>query len=358
MGERAAATNHHAADDHGAANGHRATGKRPRSARGLRIVGRAALILLSTLAAISLLTIPFTARWFNVQSLDDAIRHAPAARPVVPFDAYAAESPALSDSPPLDTAGRFLHRTTGWLGYDDLGRSLLVRLGPALLVSLGLGLAAAGLALVIGVLWGTTAAWVGGRVDTIMMRVVDVLYSLPYLLTVILLKIALTRPLTALLGGQSEIVNLLILLLAIAGVSWLTMARVIRGQVLALKPLGFIEAARASGAGPIHMLRRHLLPNLAGPAFAYATLIVPQAVLQESFLSYLGIGVQQPMPSLGRLAADGVQSVNTFVGFWWLLVYPCGVLVTTLVALNFVGEALRERFDPRARSQAGREPLV
>jgi ABC-type dipeptide/oligopeptide/nickel transport system permease subunit len=124
----------------------------------------------------------------------------------------------------------------------------------------------------------------------------------------------------------------------------------VRGQVLSLKHQPFVEAARAAGAGPAHILCRHLLPNLVGPVITYATLVVPQAILQESFLSFLGIGVQPPTPSLGRLAADGVEAVNTFVGYWWLLLFPCGTLVVTLLSLNFLGDALRDVFDPKSRA--------
>ncbi len=221
---------------------------------------------------------------------------------------------------------------------------------PGLLVSLGIGLAAAGVAVVIGTAWGAAAALAGGRWDLAMMRIVDVLYGLPYILMVILLKIALARPLTALLAGHSQYADLVILFLAIGGVSWLTMARVIRGQVLSLRSQPFVEAARAAGAGPVHILRRHMLPNLIGPIFTYAALVIPQAILQESFLSFLGIGVQQPTPSLGRLAADGVEAVNTFVGYWWLIVFPCVALVVTLLALNFISDALRDAFDPKSQA--------
>jgi len=131
------------------------------------------------------------------------------------------------------------------------------------------------------------------------------------------------------------------------------MARVVRGQVLSLKSQPFIEAARAAGAGQTRILLRHIAPHLVGPMTVYATLVVPQAILQESFLSYLGIGIRQPLPSLGRLAADGVQAVNTFVSFWWLLVVPCAALVITLLALNFIGDGLREAFDPKASAGQG-----
>ena len=140
---------------------------------------------------------------------------------------------------------------------------------------------------------------------------------------------------------------MLVLLLAIGGVSWLTMARVIRGQVLSLKAQPFMEAARAMGA-PVHrQLLRHLLPNLVGPIVVYATLSVPQAILQESFLSFLGIGVKPPLPSWGNLAAEGLAELNPYKSHWWMLLFPCVLLATTLLALNFVGEGLREAFDPK-----------
>jgi ABC-type dipeptide/oligopeptide/nickel transport system permease subunit len=256
--------------------------------------------------------------------------------------------PGLESEYRSEFTSRLAYLASSWFGHDDLGRSLFYRVMPGFLVSLSVGLAAAAIAVLVGASWGAVSALAGGRVDLLMMRVVDVLYGLPYILMVILLKIALTRPLTTLLGGHTKYADLLILFIAIGGVSWLTMARVIRGQVLSLRTQGFVEAARAAGAGPFYILRRHLLPNLIGPIVTYATLVVPQAILQESFLSFLGIGVQQPTPSLGRLAADGVEAVNTFVGYWWLLAFPCGVLVLALLALNFIGDGLRDAFDPKS----------
>ncbi|MDO8629345.1 MAG: ABC transporter permease [Phycisphaerales bacterium] len=294
----------------------------------------------------SLVTLPLALRWYNVQELDTAVRHPPSRSPVVALDRYAAAPDRGAVSPWI----RLAYRASSWLGHDDLGRSLLYRILPGFLISLAIGLAAAAMAVGIGALWGAVAAMAGGRIDMLMMRIVDVLYGLPYILMVILLKIALTRPLTAMFGGYTKAADLVILLVAIGGVSWLTMARVIRGQVLSLRSQPFIEAARAAGAGPVYILRRHLLPNLVGPITVYATLVVPQAILQESFLSFLGIGVQQPAPSLGRLAADGVQAVNMYVDYWWLIVFPCGVLVATLLALNFIGDALRDAFDPKSSS--------
>lgn len=292
-----------------------------------------------------------------------------------------------------------------WMGTDLLGRSLLVRCLVGGGISLGIGLAAATISVFIGTLWGTIAGWCGGRVDEVMMRIVDVLYGLPYILLVVLLAVAgdallsehLDRERTreayvreqaaeqlrstgqeptreAVLDilkkqpKQAEVwrdaaraeypervwspekrlaFDLVILLVAIGGVSWLTMARVVRGQVLSLKGQPFIEAARAIGVPWHGIFLRHLLPNLVGPIVVYATLTVPQAILQESFLSFLGIGVKPPLPSWGSLAADGLSELNLVDSKWWLLLFPCVLLAATLLALNFVGEGLREALDPR-----------
>ncbi len=247
------------------------------------------------------------------------------------------------------------------MGTDALGRSLLARclLGGAL--SLAIGVAAAGIALCIGVTWGALAGYFGGRIDATMMRFVDVVYGLPYILMVVLLDLALS-PVFAWVFEQffseataAQTADVVTLLVAIGGVSWLTMARVIRGQVLSLRAQPFIEATAAMGMRTPRVILRHLLPNLMGPIIVYATLAVPQAILQESFLSFLGIGVRPPLPSWGNLAAEGVQelpaiAVPGLALYWWLLVWPCVLLGVTLLGLNFVGDALRERFDPRSRS--------
>ncbi len=321
----------------------RIRGKNPRNRlRASAVWASEAILLLVTLT--SIVSLPVSIRWYNVQELETAVRHEPSFSPVVALQQYTKNSSRNQSSGWIGLC----HRTTSWLGHDDLGRSLVFRIMPGFLVSLGIGLAAAIMAIVVGTTWGAVAAWAGGRVGSLMMRVVDVLFGLPYILMVILLKIAITRPLAAMFGGQTKAADLVILLLAIGGVSWLTLARVVRGQVLSLRGQAFIEAARAAGAGPMRILLRHLLPNLIGPIIVYATLVVPQAILQESFLSYLGIGVQQPTPSLGRLAADGVQAVNTYVDYWWLIVFPCGTLVISLLALNIIGDSLRDRFDPKS----------
>lgn len=245
------------------------------------------------------------------------------------------------------------------LGTDLFGRSLMWRclLGGA--ISLGIGGCAAMIAVGIGVTWGATAGYIGGRVDSFMMRVVDVLYGLPYILLVVLMDLALEPFVNRGLVGlgfndsaSSGLAGIVTLLVAIGGVSWLTMARVIRGQVLSLRSQPFMEAARATGTGHVRTLLVHLLPNLIGPIVVYATLTVPQAILQESFLSFLGIGVQAPIPSWGNLASDGLPQLhrlgmNAGAVEWWLLLFPCLLLGLTLMGLNFLGDALRNRLDPK-----------
>ncbi|GMU37759.1 MAG: ABC transporter permease [Phycisphaerae bacterium] len=311
--------------------------------------GRAAIAVLAlmTLAAAALW--PWSAAWYDVQEIDSAVRRAPSWKPAGNEEAFLAR---LSREPVAFRASWITQTLAGarsLLGHDDLGRSLLFRLALGMLVSLVIAAGATATATVIGTAWGAAAGLCGGRVDQILMRIVDVLYGLPYILLVILMKVALTRPLTALLGGRTRYADLVILFLAIGSVAWLTMARVVRGQVLSLKHEGFVQAARAMGAGPWWILRKHLLPPLAGPVIVYATLTVPQAVLQEAFLSFLGIGVQPPLPSLGRLAADGVSAISPFSGYWWLLAFPCATLVALLLALSGLGDGLRRRFDPANR---------
>lgn len=245
------------------------------------------------------------------------------------------------------------------MGTDLFGQSVLWRCLLGGVISLGIGGCAALISVFIGVTWGATAGYIGGRVDSAMMRVVDVLYGLPYILLVVLMNLAL-RPFVndgflrlgfneSSASGLSGIVTLLV---AIGGVSWLTMARVIRGQVLSLRAQPFMEAARALGTGHLRILLVHLLPNLIGPIVVYATLTVPQAILQESFLSFLGIGVQAPIPSWGNLASGGLPQLHKLATHaqevqWWLLLFPCLLLGMTLMGLNFLGDALRNRLDPK-----------
>ncbi len=279
----------------------------------------ASLIALAVIASACVVTLPWSAPAYNAQVLD-AARFSP------------------DQAPPI--------------GTDLLGRPMWARCLFGGIISLVVGLAAATISVVAGVTWGALAGMAGGRVDAFMMRVVDILYGLPYILLVILIKIAFEEPLRSMIGklrpeDAAQIANVIILFVSIGAVSWLTMARVIRGQVLSLKARPFVEAARALGVGTGGVLLRHLLPNLIGPIIVYATLTVPQAILQESFLSFLGIGIQPPVPSWGNLASDGVTAINNVESFWWLLVFPCAFLSVTLLCLNFLGDGLRDAFDPK-----------
>lgn len=342
------------------------------------------------------------------------------------------------------------HQPTFWLGSDQFGRSLLIRCLAGGGISITIGISAALISVMLGTLWGTLAGWLGGRVDGLMMRFVDILYGLPYILLVVLLAVAGDALVSEFISRESEIqryvdaraserlsaggpagapaptieqvrdwlkrqpavrtarlealqaawpegaggaelagvhaaragfltwasslpdeaevlrseaqakfpgnqwlernrtpFDLIVLLVAIGGVSWLTMARVVRGQVLSLKNQPFIEAARAIGVPWRGIFSRHLLPNLMGPIIVYTTLTVPQAILQESFLSFLGIGVKKPLPSWGLLCAEGLSELNIVDPKWWLLLFPCLLLGLTLLAMNFMGEGLREALDPK-----------
>jgi oligopeptide transport system permease protein len=296
-----------------------------------------------------------------------------------------------------------------WLGYDNLGRSLLARCLIGGTISLAVGAAAAAISVVLGVTVGLVAGYRGGWVDALLMRTVDVLYGLPYILLVILFKIAFEPRLTEgvtlnaaaavllLLAGvaaavvamshagavgwwsaaavaaaagvtllwrgpggvpygsavvlrlESQAANLVVLFSAIGLVSWLTMARVVRGQVLSLRAQPFIEACRAMGLPQRRIFLRHMLPNLVGPITVYATLTVPAAILQESFLSFLGVGVKPPLPTWGSLASEAVQSLSPVAPglYWWQLLFPSLLLAVTLLSLNFLGDGLRDVFDPK-----------
>jgi oligopeptide transport system permease protein len=219
-----------------------------------------------------------------------------------------------------------------WLGTDTLGRDLLVRLLYGGRVSLAVGLCATFVALTIGVIYGAVAGFFGGKRDAFMMRTVDIMYSLPFAIFVILLMVFFGR-------------NIVLLFVAIGAVEWLTMARIVRGQVMAVKRMEFIEAARSLGFGRRRIIFRHILPNILGPIIVYTTLTIPSVMLLEAFLSFLGLGVQPPMASWGVLIKDGAEKMEEYP---WLLLYPGTLFSLTLFSLNFLGDGLRDALDVRS----------
>ncbi len=218
-----------------------------------------------------------------------------------------------------------------WFGTDGNGRDLFVRIFYGGRISLTLGLAATLVAVVIGVAWGATAGYVGGTIDGLMMRTVDVLYALPFIFFVILLMVFFGR-------------DVVLMFVALGAVSWLDMARIVRGQTLSLKRQEFVRAAHAMGLRPVAVVARHIVPNLLGPVAVFATLTVPRVILFESLLSFLGLGVQEPMTSWGVLISEGASAMESAP---WMLLFPAVFLATTLFALNFIGDGLRDALDPR-----------
>jgi oligopeptide transport system permease protein len=220
-----------------------------------------------------------------------------------------------------------------WFGTDGNGRDLFVRTLHGARISLAVGIAATLVSLVIGVLYGATAGFVGGKTDEVMMRFVDVLYSLPFMFFVIILVVVFGR-------------NIVLIFVALGAVEWLTMARIVRGQTLSIRRREFIEAARAAGVPTWKMIARHVVPNVMGPVVVYVTLTVPEVIIVESFLSFLGLGVQEPNTSWGVLISEGASQMESAP---WMLIFPAAFLAVTLFCFNFIGDGLRDALDPKDR---------
>jgi len=219
-----------------------------------------------------------------------------------------------------------------WLGTDDLGRDMLTRIMYGARVSLMVGLLATVVSVVIGVTYGAISGYIGGKVDSVMMRIVDIIYVLPYTILVILLMVMIGR-------------NIYNLFIALGAIQWLVMGRIVRGQVVSIKKMEFVEAAKAAGVKNRHIIMRHVIPNTLGPVIVFVTLTIPAVILEEAFLSFIGLGVQAPMSSWGTLISDGVGAMEVYP---WMIIYPCLTLVVTLFALNFLGDGLRDALDPKA----------
>jgi oligopeptide transport system permease protein len=260
-----------------------------------------------------------------------------------------------STNPNAVSDAQFAHPNSHYLfGTDVHGRDLLSRICYGTRISLLVGLVGAAVSLIIGVSWGLVSGYAGGRVDAAMMRVVDVLYSMPTIVFVIVLITALNATLAKMQTGPHAVSASTVrwlqftgLFVGLGAVSWLTMARIVRGQVLSLRHRAFVDASRVLGATHTRILLKHILPNIYGIIIVYLTVTIPDIILYESFLSYLGLGIQPPQASLGSLIASGAEEINAVRIYWWLVIFPGATLALMLLALNFVGDGLRDAFDPR-----------
>jgi oligopeptide transport system permease protein len=249
-----------------------------------------------------------------------------------------------------------------WMGTDEFGRDLMARVFFGGRISFAVGLVATFVSLVVGVAWGGVAGYFGRRIDAVMMRLVDVLYAFPFLIFVILLTVFFANRDSALYAAYLRVLGwfvadprdpsyfpyfqILFVFIALGGISWLTMARIVRGQVMALREQPFVEAARSIGVGHLGIIVRHLLPNSIGPIIAYTTLTIPQVMLTEAFLSFLGLGTQEPLSSWGLLVSAGAETMDVYP---WMLTFPALLLGITIICLNFLGDGLRDVLDPRGR---------
>lgn len=273
----------------------------------LRRLGRNKAAVLSIVVLALLILAAFLGPWF------------------IPFNYEDPDWAAFRIPPSIETGHYF--------GTDPNGRDLLARVLYGTRISLAVALTATVVSVVIGVLYGAIPGYIGGRLDAIMMRFVDIMYAFPYILFVILLMVIFGR-------------NVYLLFAAIGALEWLTMARIVRGQTLSIKHREFIGAARASGQRPLKIILKHIIPNLVGPVVIFAALTVPEIIATESFLSYLGFGVQEPLTSLGTLIAEGSDAMESMP---WLLIFPASFLVALLLSLLFIGDGLRDAFDPKDR---------